>query len=214
MSGQSFRFEPLDAREFPPGTGPFRARGFAYTGALEYVDKRFPGGRAALAQAFGERDAYLPYHDQLFLAAGDYDISPLVRLYVVLAAHARVDPAAFVEAGSRHSAVQQTKGVWKPMLKTSSPEAMAERVHFAFNRYFEPTSARNVAINPGGFEVEFSLVPAQMRGIYMSSTNGFVLAALELAGAAEPKLTWQTPTPDGEHRGVAIEKARFVATFR
>ena len=127
MGAQSFRFEPLDAAAFPPGKGPFRARGFAYTAALDYVDKRFPGGRAALAAAFGEGDPYVGYLDQLFLASGAYDISPLVRLYVVLAAHARVSPAVFVETGSRWSAIQQTQGVWKPMLKTSSPARSEER---------------------------------------------------------------------------------------
>jgi hypothetical protein len=214
MGAQSFRFEPLDAAAYPPGTGPFRARGFAYNAALEYVDKRFPGGRPALRAAFGAGDPYVSYLDQLFLASGDYDVSPLVRLYVVLAAQVKTSPATFVEVGSRRSAVQQTQGMWKPMLKTSSPEAMAERVHYAFNRYFEPTQARNVSVSAQGFEVEFTKVPIQMRGIYLSSTNGFVTAALELAGATTPELVWQPPVADGELKGVRIEKVRFLASFR
>jgi hypothetical protein len=205
------RFEPLDPRSFRLGEGPFRARGVAYVGVLEYVDTKLAGGRAGLAPRLG---AFAPYFDQLFVATGDYDLSPLVRLFVVLAGLARRDPVAFVEERSRRSGPRMTQGLWKPVLKTSSPEAMAERLPFAFNRYFGPTHARGVDVGPGRFVCEISGVPAPMNGVHVASTMGFVASSLEVAGASDARVDFTGPASDGELAGVPTERWRFVATWR
>jgi len=202
------RFEPLSPNAFPGGREPFRVRGLAYVAALDYLDKT---GERAVTRTLSGVDA--AHFDQLFVASGDYDVSPLVTLYVALARAARVTPATFVETRSRKSAVQMTAGIWKPMLKTSSPEAMAERTYLAFNRFFEPTRAATIAVTPGRFEGELSRVPAPIGGFYVASTIGFVAAALELAGAKRVDVKFTTQAPDGELEGVPLERMRFVATF-
>jgi hypothetical protein len=213
-SPPKLRFEPIDVARFALGEGPFRARGAAYEGSLAYADKKLPGGRAAIATLLGAADPYLPYFDRIFVVSGAYDASPLVRLNVALAERARVAPAAFVEAIARKGAERAVHGIYKPMLKTSSPEAMATRLFLAFNRYYEPTEARTIRVEPGRFEGELVRVPSQMNGLYVASTTGFVSTALELAGAAEARVDWPETAPDGELQGVRIERARFVATWR
>ncbi len=209
----TLRFEPLETR-FAAGAEPFRVRGLAYVGALEYVDKRFPGGRARIGELLGDSDRDARYFNQLFLVAGHYDISPLVRLYVALAEHVGQTPATFVAKRGRKSAAGVVRGLWKTVLKTSSPEAMAERVHFAFNRYFEPTAAESLSVTKGRFEGELREMPAPMSGFFAASTDGFVVAALELAGGHEVRMDWSEPRTDGALAGVPLERVRFTASWR
>lgn len=208
MATTTTRFEPLSPKTFPGGREPFRVRGLAYVAALDYLAKT---GERAITRALPGVD---PVHfDQLFVASGDYEISPLVALYVALARAARVTPVEFVTTRARKSAVEMASGVWKPMLKTSSPEAMAERTYLAFNRFFEPTRASTIAVTRGRFEGELAQVPAPIGGFYVASTIGFVGAALELAGATRTEVRFTAQSPDGELAGVPLERMRFVATF-
>lgn len=187
-------------------------RGHAFRTALDYIDNRLEGGRAAFFAALdpAERTAY---YDQIFVASGDYDVSRLVLLYRTVAAMKGVATGKFIEARSRWSAASVIQGLWKPVLKTVSPEAMAERVHFAFNRFFEPSRARPLLVAPGRLQVELSIIPAHMNGFYTTSTIGFVEEALKLAGAQDAKLAFDRGQPAGDLAGVPLEVFRFVATW-
>ncbi|MFT3775831.1 MAG: hypothetical protein QM820_61590 [Minicystis sp.] len=209
----SFRYEPLGPAHFPIGQGPFRARGLAYVVALKYVDTRLPGGRRALLDALGPRDPFASFYDQLFIVSGEYDVSPLVRLYATCALIERVSVNRFIEERARWSAESDAKGVWKPMLKASSPEEMADRTHLAFNRYFPPCEATAVSARPGRFEGRLSRLPACMSGFYASATNGFICGAVELAGGSDARVEWDRPTTDGVLSGVPLEKVSFAVTW-
>jgi hypothetical protein len=213
VTSETWRYEPLDPTRFPVGESPFRVRGLAFVTALSYVDTRLTGGRPRFLGALGPDDPFAKYYDQIFVVSGEYDASALLQIYRTAAQLKGVAVGRFIEERSRWSAASDTQGMWKPLLKTSSPEAMAERLHLAFNRYFTPTRARTVSVVPGRFEGELSKLPANMSGLYVSATVGFVSAALELAGAHEPSVEWKRPTGDGELGGIRTESARFVATW-
>ncbi len=213
LTADPWRYDPVGPREFAPGAGPFRVRGHAFRTALDYIDQRLAGGRAAFLRALGRPDV-APYYDQIFVAAGDYDVAPLVLLYCTAARLKGVSTGRFIEARSRWSASSVVQGLWKPVLKTRSPEAMAERVHYAFNRFFEPSRARSLHVSTGLLEVELSIIPSHMNGIYTSSTVGFVEAALELAGARDARLEFASPEQGGALEGVPLDRFRFAATWK
>lgn len=175
-----WRFEPLGSELFPVGESPFRARGLSYTNALDYVQRKTPGGRAACFARLGN-GPFRSYFDQLFLAAGDYDAAPLLALFVVAADLEHVPVGRFIEARSRASARIDAETTSRHMLRTASPELMAARLPVAFNRYFEPCQASVSRIGPSGFDGELSNIPVAMSGLYVHSTNGFVSRALELS---------------------------------
>lgn len=213
MSVVSWRYEPLGVDRFPLGQGPFRARGLAYESALRYVDTRLPGGRAAFLRALGPKDPFAPYYDQIFLVTGDYDVSPLVRLYAVVAELQGAPVSRFIEERARRSAESTSKGMWRPILKTSSPEAMAESTRQAFNRFFQPSKAEKVQSREGHFEGELSALPTCMAGLFVSSTIGFFSEAVEIAGGKDCRVEVGRPSPDGELAGVSLQRVRFVANW-
>jgi hypothetical protein len=214
MSAYPWRYEPIDLTSHPLGEGPFHARGLAYATALKYVDTRLRGGRAAFLEALGPDDRYAPYYDQIFLVTGEYDVSPLVHLYVNAARMERVPVGRFIEERAKRSADTDSSGMWKPMLRAANADEMAGRLHLAFNRYFPPSHAEPVAEASGRFEGVLSRLPVCMSGLYVSSTIGFFAGALALKGARDVKTEFERPVSDSVTGGVPTEKARFCVTWR
>jgi hypothetical protein len=208
-----WRYEPLDPARFAVGDGPFRARGHAYVQALRYVDAKVPGGRAAFRAKLGHADPFAPYYDEIFLVTADYDVSPLLHLYIVVADLEGTHVDRFIEARARWSGAADTRGMWKLALRGPSPERVAERMRFAFNRYFPPCEGHSVAVEPGRFEGRLARVPAQMSGLYKDATLGFFAGALGEAGARDVRPFAEHPTPCGLHAGVPIVEVRFAVAW-
>ncbi len=204
----TWSYEPLER----PGH-PFRARGLAYVSALKYVDGPLPGGRRAFLEALGtSEDA--AFYDQIFIVAGDYDVSPLLRLYVVAAAIEKTPLAAFIEERARWSGSSDSKGLWKPSLHGATPEDVAAKLHFAFNRYFPPCHAQPLNAERETFSGELSLIPTCMNGLYTASTLGFYRGALDGVGATGVHVDWERPIASGMHGGTKIERLRFTVTWK
>ena len=209
---EPWRYEPLGIDRFALGEGPFRVRGLAYVAALAFVDKKLPGGRAAIQQLLAG-DPLGAYFQQIFVPPGSYDVSPLLSLHLAAARAARKPPGRFIEERARASALHDARGMWKPLLATASVRPMAERLPLAYNRYFEPSQARSVALEPKRFDGELTRVPDCMSGLYVNATNGFVAGALELAGAANVRLDWSEAMRDGSISGVPTSRVRFSARW-
>lgn len=208
----AFRFEPLGPELFKIGESPFRVRGLAYMALRQYAEHKVDGGFSAVVRALGN-DPFANYYQQLFIAAGDYDASPLMRMFQELSRRAGREIGSFIAARSRASAVRDSTGMWKPLLKHSTPHAMAERLPLAFNRYFEPCTA-SVEENEGAsFSGTLKSVPESMSGLYCESTNGFVSACLEVAGASGARVEWLSREPTDALSGVAVATWRFRARW-
>lgn len=201
-----WRYEPLAA-----DSKVFRARGLAYVSAFKYVDTRLPGGREAFLAAIDRDDR--AFYEQIIVVAGDYEISPLVVLFVTLARLQKTPIEAFIEERARWSGSSDSKGVWKPALHGATVKDVAARLHFAFNRYFPGCEAHPIESAADHFTGELVNVPACMNGLYAASTVGFYRGALEGAGAAKVDLVWDRPKPEGRHAGIAVERLRFMARW-
>ncbi len=213
MAGPLWRYDPLDLARFPVGEGPFRARGLAFVNALKYVELKYPGGLAAFRAALGPNDPYAAYYDQIFVVAGDYDVSPLLHLFAALARMESVPVSQFIVDRARWSGGSDSKGVWKPALRGNSVADVAGKLHFAFERYFPPSRAEPRATSANRFEGELSNVPTNMDGLYAQSTIGFYEGALEGAGAKKIRVQFERPVPDGQHLGTPVERIRFAVTW-
>jgi hypothetical protein len=198
-----WRYQPL------AGESGFRARGLAYAAALRYVDKKLPGGRAAFDAAVADAGFYR----QLFLAISDYDVAPLVRLFNVAARLEGVAVGDFIAARARWSGDADSKGVWKRPLSGSTAAEVADRLHFAFNRYFPPCEARSLSTADQRFEGELMKVPSCMDGLYVHTTAGFFQGALEGAGARAVNVQLSPPVAAGNHGGVPVERIHFAVTW-
>jgi hypothetical protein len=214
MHSASWRYEVLDPATFPVGQGPFRARGLAYVSALRYVDTQTPGGRRALLDGLGKGDPFGPFFDQIFLVTGDYDVSPLVRLFTVAAHLEAVPLARFIRLRAQWSGKSDTRGIWKPALHGTTPGEVAARLSFAFERYFPPCGAEVREAGIERFEGELRRLPACINGLYAQSTAGFFVGALEGAGAHDVTIHFEDVSSDGAHAGVPLQRVPFTVQWR
>ena len=208
-------FDATPARiPFPPGRSPFRANGIVFRAAMAYASKRTPGGPSALRPSLAPADA--DYLAQIFLPGTMYDLAPLVRLAIAAAALEGVTVADFTRARARESADMDIRGIYRLMLKVTSPQTLAARLPWAFNRYFAPTRAEINHLESGRLTAILHAVPAPMAGWYVSSTEGFVGRALELAGASPPavRFTWASARAEGAEQGVPLVTLPFAVAWR
>jgi len=212
MTDGPWRFEPFSPNAFPVGESPFRVRGLAYVSVLEYLDKKTPHGLPQF-ESMLEGDPFLPYYRQIFVPFGDYDATPLLRLFLTASAYEGVSVARFIEDRARGSARSDAQGMWKPLLSAKSLQQLVERLPVAFNRYFEPCHARTLEVRTHGFLGELSGIPSNMNGLYVCSTRGFVSACLENAGANSVTFSWEPPVLERESGVAPLESIRFSAQW-
>jgi hypothetical protein len=208
----AWRFEPIEPERFPKGETPFRARGLAYGSLLDYVNRRNPGALPEVQARIRHRPS-ARYLEQLFVSLGDYDAAPLMSLFLAAAALEGVPVSSFIERRSSASAKADAGGMWKPLLSAKSLDQLIERLPVAFNRYYSPCRARVTRVTNSGFSGELSLVPAQMNGLYVFSTVGFVGACLALAGCENVAFTWDSPQKEGSVDGVPTDTLGFEVSF-
>jgi hypothetical protein len=213
MAEPRWRFEPLGVERFPVGESPYRVRGLAYVGVLDYIRNKTPGGFASIERALGD-DPFRPYYDQLFVVLGNYDAAPLLRLFGLAAKIEGKPVGEFIERRARASARLDSAGTFRPLLSAKSLEQLTERLPLAFNRYFEPCRAVIASAAERGFGASLDAVPESMNGLYAFSTQGFVGACLEGAGAKGVRFEWARPTPSGVHAGVPSESLGFQVSWR
>ena len=139
--------DPLDESRplpFRPGESPFKIKGVAYRGHLEYVAEYVPGGVEEMLGGF--RDPSLAdFFRQKFLPSTFYDIIPLVVAGYVCARQARKSFSEFVRIRSRYQAELDVGGIYRVLIKLVSPMHVIERL--------SALQAQYLSFAEGGVEV-------------------------------------------------------------
>ncbi len=186
----------------PPGDGPFLARGVVYVATLTYVKKKARGGLEAVL-AHVEDARVTGFFDQLFIAAGKYDIAPLIALHAAAADLEATTAERFCHARSRESAEHDIKGIYRMLLRLSSTTKVAEKLPQAFNRYFSPCRCGASDVVDGRLVASFARFPESTARWYVAAVEGFVSRALEMAGAKNVRFQWSNVRADENVEGIA-----------
>ncbi len=203
---------PLAAERFPPGTGPFGARGVLVGGIVEYVRHRAPGGvEAVLATLDGATRTF--FDGTLFLASAVYDLSPVVSFCSAAAASLGETTADFVRQRAETSAKISIESLYKRQLSATDPTGMAARLPKIFQRFFDPCRAEGLEAGAGRMRVRFGGLPKPMLGFYAWSCEGFVPGALRVAGARDVHYAWSRPAAAGTASEVELVDLEFSLTW-
>lgn len=212
MRKEGWSCEPFSG-PFAVGAGPFRVRGTVLSGALDRIERRVPGGFAAVREAIGEPAVLAFFEDAIFLASALYDIVPLIHLVRALARLAGQSTDQLVRSGAKSAAERDVQSLYRAQMKSASPEEMASRLPRIFNRYFEPSRAEEVSVGPGVMETRFERLPAPYAGYYVWSNEGFIEGALGASGARDVRCVFSGPTPDGEISGIPLVRVGCKITW-
>lgn len=144
---------------FRPGEGPFRMKGGAFRGHLEYVAEHVPGGVEEMLKGFRD-PALVAFFQQKFLPSTFYDIIPLVVAGYVCARQSRKSFSEFLRMRSRWQAQKDIGGVYKMLLKMVSPLSAIERLPAVMAQYMDFATGRDFAkLGPKSVELRAHGVP-------------------------------------------------------
>lgn len=202
MAAPTWRF---DADQLPE-TAPFMARGILYSAVLTYLRDKHPGGIEPVKNLLG---AHADQTGRLYLAASEYPIGGLVRISTAAAEASRRELFPFIRERAAATAEADLRGIYKLLLKITSPESTAGHLWKAFNRYFTPCTADTRDLGRGRLAASLHGIPSCIDGWYVASTEGFVSRAIELAGAKNIATTWSAPQPDAPRQGIPTSRIDF-----
>ncbi len=210
--------EPLDESKplpYPPGEGPFRIKGGAYRGHLDYVAEQVPGGVDEMLRGFRD-PALAEFFRRTFLPSSFYDIIPLVVAGYVCARQSHKTYSEFLRIRSRYQAQKDIGGVYRMLLKLVSPMSAVERLpalmaqymDFASERQLEKESERRVILSCRG-------LPALLAPWFSGVMEAYVDVVLAAAGATNPLSRTILPhEPDGVVKDVPAIKWRCDVTWQ
>jgi hypothetical protein len=198
---------------FGAGESPFKVKGIAYKGHLDYTERYVPGGVRAMVAELDD-DAQTRFFDQPFLAASMYDVFPLAQAGVACSNLTRLSFPQFVRIRSRVQAEADIKGVYKFLMNLVSAEAIAQRIPKIMGQYFgfletevtEVEKNRVVGLQHG--------VPRPLAGWLALVGAAYLDTALKLAGTTAPNTVAELETAGGTAHGVSLCTIRFTVTWR
>jgi hypothetical protein len=169
----------------PAGKNPYRVKGNAYRGHMEYVEEHVPGGAKAMREGF-EDPALAEFFGQTFLAASFYDLYPLVAAGWVCAKLRGMSFSEFVRVRSEYQALRDVAGIYKMLLKLTSAEGLASRLPRLMAQYFDFAQAETHLIKPGHVVGEQKGVPRQQLAPWLATVcETYMRTVMPMAGARD-----------------------------
>jgi hypothetical protein len=165
-------------------------RGTAYIGHFDWVERYFPGGRAAfLAKLTPPMRAFF---GQTFLAISMHDFLPLAAAGQVCARALDMGFSEFVEMRARHQAGVDIEGVYRILLKLSSPRIVAARLPKIMANYFDFGETSRVSDEPLCVRFQVASLPQLLVDWFTACYTGYVEVVMGAAGGHLPTVDFET----------------------
>lgn len=208
--------EPLDESRplpFRPGDGPFRIKGVAYRGHLEYVAEHVPGGVDEMLRGFRD-PALAEFFAQKFLASSFYDIVPLVVAGYVCARQSRRSFSEFVRVRSRFQAERDVGGIYRLLIKLVSPMHVIERLSALQSQYLDFAEGAVEIVDDHHVVLVRPKLPAMLAGWNATVLEAYIDVLLTRAGAKSVLARPRPLEPDGTVHGFAAVRWKCDVTWQ
>ena len=188
----------------PPGENPYRVKGNAYRGHMEYVEEHVPGGIEAMRAGF-EGPRLKEFFGQTFLAASFYDLYPLVAAGWVCAKLRGMSFSEFVRVRSEYQALRDVGGIYKMLLKLTSAEGLASRLPRLMAQYFDFAEADTHLVAPGHVVGEQRGVPRQQLAPWLALVaETYTRTVMPMAGARDLRVKVESVRTPERKDGVEL----------
>lgn len=198
---------------FPAGKSPFRAKGSIYKGTKRSHIANVPGGTRAVAEAI-EDPAVRAFYEQDFLANEWYDYLPVLPIgRAIVKVQGGTPEEVLSEAAERH-AERDLSGIYKVLLRFTSPEAAMKRMPRVTDQYFEFLRTEVEVPEPGVAISTIHGMPDIVGPFYRIYVGAFVHRLIELAGGRNPVAIWEQPAPAGFKAGIQLVRMRVRTMWK
>jgi hypothetical protein len=204
-------FIPPFQNPFPVGASPFRQKGNAFLGDIEYFATSIPGGYGAVLKAISD-ESTRAYLSQKFLASEWYDAFP--NLYLQLAA-ARLRGISFEEHRRRTGAyhAEALGGVYRALLRVVSNENVATWGPRMASLYWDFGKTETHATGPREVRGIRRGTPKALLQWLVWAVCGFADTTLRLAGARDAITMLDDVESEGKVAGVEVCSVRLRMTW-
>lgn len=184
----------------PAGDSPFRIKGEFWrqiASVIAYNDGKTGGGVTRLL----EHEGLAAFTAQPFLASSLYDVLPMPRVVMAVAAARGRDLRELTEKMGRASAETQMSGVYGNLLRAVTPDNFASRFGPTITYFYDFAPTTGEALPGGDVRLFRDGVPLCVAEWWSIVTTEFVKVVLAGHGASRVKVAWSI-TPTGSDRGV------------
>lgn len=194
---------------FVPGEAPFRIKGNAYRGHIEFVAQHVPGGLKAHNEALTKLSpslgpAWAEFFDQKFLPSVWYDCYPLAVAGLVCSQLTGEEFLTFVARRTAIQAQQDMGGIYRFLLKFVSAKQISLRVPGLLSRYFDFVESDSKVLGPNSLRVEVAGAPLELWPWLSTVFLSYIGAVVEIAGRQAPHVELSLPTLAGESHGIDV----------
>lgn len=198
---------------FPPGTSPFHTLGVAYTGLLEFITKKVPGGVPAFLEAL-PTPSLARFFEQSFSSSRNYDVVPLPYAGAAIARLRGISFADQVRDSNRVAARAGFAKAYSTLLRTIHSDTLVLALPRAVAILHDFGKVKVAVASPHCVEGTRTGVPHVLCGWTSLSASAFISAMMEDGGAKDVRVSFFEPEPDGEVRGHATYRMPFRIEWR
>ncbi len=201
--GQRALFDEKHYRSpFAAGLGPFRIKGTAFRGIVEWADASIPGGMAAACSPLdADTRRFL---EQPFLAASYYDYLPVFSMYIVAADLTKRPLVDVVRSVARHVAVRDVNGIYRFLVKLASPEFLIGRFSNAWKQYFNFGACTATVSGANTCDVRVTGFPTIAADPFTGVLEGWFAAAMEATRVKAHSFRRYPLEPAGVRYGIPL----------
>lgn len=199
------------APRYAPGESPFHVKGHVYRSSVGFYTSLVPGGMPEIEKHLDP--SYCPFFRQHFLTASWYDALPLLPFS---SAAAKARGLSHHEAMLERATAQaeaDIHGLYRVILNITSPDTIASRVGRAAMQYFDFGEATSHAIDDHTHEIVYVGLPMPLVPLAAPVAEGFLMTALRISGATDPRFHAEPPVRVGEVDGTTVYALRFQISW-
>jgi hypothetical protein len=177
-----------------------------------FVEKHVDGGVDAVRQELGD-PALREFFSQMFVAAGWYDILPIIEISKVIGTVMGLGQAEYVRRSATWHAELDMKGVYKAFQKWPSPEAVCLRFTSMHAQFYDFGKVEILEVGKNQVRAQLSGMPRILTPWWQTAAEWYIYVILKAAGAKNGRLMFQPLQPNGVHAGVELVTAPSITVW-
>lgn len=167
-------------------------------------------------QAFRETltPAHSEFFSQMFVPLAWYDVLPINASIEACASILNISPVEHTHRRSAWHAEQDMRGLYKAILKVSSPEAVCRRFASIYSQLYDFGHVKILETHPNSVDACAYGMPEVLAEWWMRASEAYMATVLSGAGAKQPKLIWKPLEPDGTLCGMPLVRVPSTTVWK
>ena len=192
---------------------PFHCKGLVYQGARDFYQESVPGGVEAVGSHLPRPELAMLLRDRT-LAGSWYDVAPIVGISRLAARLSGVPHPRFVRENAAWMAKRDLDGVYRFLLRVTSPDIAIDRLTRLSMQYFDFGGCDGERLGQGRFISRRTGIPEPLAPWMAWAVEGFVPVVLAAAGAKEVRVRSSSPTVEGDVLGTRTVGLAFEISWK